>query len=182
MKTQTFELITSSETNEWYTPPWLITIAREFYDGEIDLDPASCELAQSWIKAKKYYTKEQNGFGHKWIGRIWLGKVWLNPPYGSKSQTNYGTNVWCSLAAQYFTNCKAGLEILLLVGGTSQGKKECQRLGLTLSFEKRIKFIDHTGLIQKSPPPAPDLIYLGHRNARFVECFGHLGLISQIIN
>jgi hypothetical protein len=60
---------------ERYTPPDVIAIARRVL-GQIDLDPAACAVAQKWIKAKKFFTVENNGLNQKWHGR-----VWLNPPY-----------------------------------------------------------------------------------------------------
>lgn len=62
--------------NEWYTPKRYIHAAKQVM-GDIDLDPASCELANKTVQAKSYYTKEQNGLMLPWYGRIWL-----NPPYG----------------------------------------------------------------------------------------------------
>src|SRR2546430_17584816 len=64
------------KSNEWYTPSKYIETAREVL-GSIDLDPASCELANRTVKADKYYTKEDDG-----LSKEWHGNVWLNPPYG----------------------------------------------------------------------------------------------------
>jgi phage N-6-adenine-methyltransferase len=72
----THQLISQSNSNEWYTPPEYIEAARSVM-GAIDLDPASNEIAQEWIKATAYYTAEDNGLAHEWHGRIWL-----NPPWG----------------------------------------------------------------------------------------------------
>jgi len=47
-------VLTSSASDEWYTPPETIALAREVMGG-IDLDPASSEMAQGWIQAETYY-------------------------------------------------------------------------------------------------------------------------------
>lgn len=60
---------------EGYTRPEIIELAREVL-GDIDLDPASNDIAQQWINSKTFYTKETNG-----LDKPWLGKIWCNPTY-----------------------------------------------------------------------------------------------------
>jgi hypothetical protein len=69
-------LISQSNSNEWYTPPEYIEAARQVM-GAIDLDPASNNIAQDWIKAETFYTKNNDG-----LSKDWRGRVWLNPPWG----------------------------------------------------------------------------------------------------
>lgn len=61
---------------ENYTPAPIIDRVREVL-GEIDLDPASCEMAQEVVKAKTYCTEKDDG-----LSMSWSGCVFLNPPYG----------------------------------------------------------------------------------------------------
>lgn len=65
----------NSGNNEWYTPAELIESARKVM-GEIELDPASSEMANQIVKAKTIYTIDDDG-----LSQEWFGKVWLNPPY-----------------------------------------------------------------------------------------------------
>ena len=73
----------STKNNEWFTPHIYIEAARSVMGG-IDLDVASCEIANKTVKAARYYTKEQDGLKQPWQGRIWL-----NPPFGKVDNKSY---------------------------------------------------------------------------------------------
>ena len=104
----------SSESNEWYTPPEWIELAREVMGG-IDIDPASCETAQKNVQAKYFYTQEEDGFNKDWHGRLWL-----NPPYGPRSKANniYGAGAWMEKAIAQFDagNVIEGFLLLRVTG------------------------------------------------------------------
>lgn len=69
-------IVHNSGNNERYTPAYIIQLATEVM-GSIDVDPASCEVANTeLVKASVYFDKEANG-----LLREWNGKIWLNPPY-----------------------------------------------------------------------------------------------------
>ena len=76
----------NSGHTEWVTPSYILDAARNtFGHGGIDLDPASSDLAQTKVRAARYYTKERNGLSYNWTGR----NIWLNPPYTAKDMTAF---------------------------------------------------------------------------------------------
>lgn len=71
--------LTSSATNEHYTPPEIIAAAR-YTLGEIDLDPASCARANTVVKARAFCHRD--GLDADWDFEQAPARVWLNPPGG----------------------------------------------------------------------------------------------------
>ena len=69
----------NSGNQEHYTPKRFTDSAR-LVMGSIDLDPASNEIANSWIGAALIFTIEKQG-----LNEDWSGNVWMNPLYDSKS-------------------------------------------------------------------------------------------------
>jgi ParB family chromosome partitioning protein len=66
---------TSSDV-EYYTPVEIIDAARRVM-GAIDLDPASSEIANRFVKAGQIFTKDDNG-----LKLHWFGNVFMNHPFG----------------------------------------------------------------------------------------------------
>lgn len=62
---------------EIYTPDQIIDAARQTFGGWIDLDPASCEVANKRVRAIRFFTKEDDG-----LRQPWFGNVWVNHPFG----------------------------------------------------------------------------------------------------
>ena len=72
------------QTNEeWYTSSYIVEKVREVL-GDIDLDPASNPVANEVVKARRIYTKDDDG-----LVQDWHGKVFLNPPFGSETMSRF---------------------------------------------------------------------------------------------
>ena len=76
-------VLTSSASNEAYTPPDVLEAARRALGGIIDLDPASCAVANEEVRARMIYTAKDDGLRRRAWGLARAGStVWLNPPGG----------------------------------------------------------------------------------------------------
>ncbi len=65
------------DSDSWYTPEKYVEAARLVL-GEISLDPLSSKEANKIIKAKKFYSLEDDAFKLDWCCKT----LWMNPPYG----------------------------------------------------------------------------------------------------
>lgn len=76
---------TSKESVEWYTPKWILEIARDVlgsFGGNIWLDPASSRKAQKAVNATFWYGLDHPDKSRRdGLAQPWDGNVFLNPPY-----------------------------------------------------------------------------------------------------
>lgn len=70
-----FQLLTRSDSPEWYTPAPIIDRVLQVL-GTIDLDPCSNPAPYN-VPAVLHYTQADGG-----LWRPWPGRVYMNPPYG----------------------------------------------------------------------------------------------------
>jgi phage N-6-adenine-methyltransferase len=121
----------SSESVEWYSPPEIINPVTEFYDGKIDLDPASNEFFTT--KAEFNYTWRDDG-----LKRSWLGKCYLNPEYGKNIK------LWTQKhneETKNFSEC-----IMLLPARTDTRWFHDLDFDVVVLLKGRVNFVDGTWL------------------------------------
>lgn len=152
---------------EWYTPAAYVESARKVM-GSIDLDPASCDFANKVVKAKRFFTKDENGQDRKW-----RGNVWLNPPYTSDLIKGFTDRLCDSFKAGQVSQA-----VFLTHNNTDaawwhKAAGSCQRICLTRG---RVKFYDGTGTAS-SPTHGHCFIYFGSRPELFVKEFSQYGSI-----
>lgn len=134
---QAMQVLTSSETNEWYTPPWITSLAEEVMGG-IDLDPASCEEANGWIGATWFF--DCHGLERKWWGR-----VWLNPPYG-KTGNRSNQDLWFEHLVDQFRGgmVKEGMILTKTVPGYQWWERWFRQWPVCM-LRERVEFIPPAG-------------------------------------
>ncbi len=161
----------SSESNEWFTPAEYIEAARDLM-GRIDVDPASCELANKIIQAKTYYTKRDSG-----LAKSWAGRVWLNPPYGFENGTS-NQELWTRVLIDRY---RAGLvrEAVLLVNANTEAKWFQPLYDYLICLtDHRIRFYNASGE-SSQPTQGNALIYFGKQRGRFIEIFSRFGTVVE---
>lgn len=155
----------NSGENDWYTPAHIIERARAVL-GTIDLDPASSELANKTVKAKKYYTKDDDGLTKKWSGN-----VWLNPPYSQPEISNFSKAV-VEKRGEYN-------QILIIVNNATETDwvQDMIKISDGVCFiKRRVKFIDKNGNPAGSPLQGQVVIYIGENASAFFENFNEIGI------
>lgn len=109
--------------DEWLTADSPYLKGARTVLGGIDLDPASCEAANKIIRAKTFWSKEDDGLSKDWFGRVWLNGPFSYPlveqftvkavdqyEHGKTKATIILTNNatdadWCQLLLKRFPVC-----------------------------------------------------------------------------
>jgi phage N-6-adenine-methyltransferase len=153
--------------NEWFTPPEYVDAARDVL-GEIDLDPATHEIAQKTVQALDYFTASDDGLVQPWHGR-----VWLNPPYVQPLIAQFVTKLVTEVSAR-----RVEQAILLTHNYTDTAWfHEAESAADLLCFTRgRIKFVDADG-DDCAPTQGQTFFYYGSAGERFREIFGQFGFV-----
>lgn len=155
----------NSGNNEWYTPPEYIEAARELMGG-IDLDPASCEIANRVVKAARFFTAEDDG-----LLQAWNGNVWMNPPYAADLIGKF-----CDKLADEFMGGNVPQAVVLVNNATEttwfNTLIECAAAVVFPS--SRVKFYMPDGKTG-APLQGQAVVYLGDMPLMFLERFRRFG-------
>jgi len=63
-------------SKDFVSPLEVIALTTSFFEGQIELDPASSQHANALVQAQKYFTWEQNGLNQTWKSK----NIYLYPP------------------------------------------------------------------------------------------------------
>jgi len=154
---------------ESFTPAQYIKAAREVM-GSIDLDPASNEKAQEVVKAKVYYTKEDDG-----LDKPWDGNIFLNPPY-SHPEVKYFVD-------KLLAELKPGQQAILLTNNNTDTNffHDAVRQAAVVCFTKgRINFLKPDGSVS-SPTNGQVFYYFGDNKDDFIRVFSQFGIMMGVL-
>lgn len=152
-----------SESEEWYTPPEYVEPFRRIVGG-IDLDPASCDLANHHIRARQIYTRDDEGLKQPWYGR-----VWLNPPYTAAGSAWDWARRLCK---EYEAGNVASAAMLVNAYiGNPAWKRIWRTADAACLVDHRICFIDHEAIQQNRPTKHNIIVYFGPAAEAFCEAY-----------
>ena len=160
----------------WMTPTWVLDLAREVM-GEIDLDPASSALANTRVRAARYYTKADNDRVIPW--KHPSGKpqsIWCNPPFSKVG----GVSQVAPFLARMQEEWDAGRlndGMLLTNVSTSAAWFKDMWPHLLCFFTKRLHFTHPDPQVQDSPRYDNVLAYWGYSPQTFHYVFSPYGHI-----
>lgn len=169
--------VKAGATSEWYTPKYLINSAMKVMGG-IDLDPASCEVANETVGAVEFwgmYTIPGS------LARPWPGRVWMNPPYSGYAGQ---ANEWLAyMAGQYAAgNIWAGMALVQMSTLYQTGAQQLGWMGSICLLNHRVCFLDENGVEMKSPSQSHVVFYVGRDHAKFADVFHQHGLVTISAN
>lgn len=160
----------SKPDNEWYTSVDTVDPVREFFGGQIDLDPASCAEANRTVGAARFFGQREDGLKQRWKAR----NVFLNPPYRTDGG---GLEPWLRKAMKEYSRGNVS-EVIMLMPCVLQSK------WFRLAWKFPMCFL-HDRLAFRRPGTSKRasiiwshvLIYIGPDEKRFTEAFAALGRV-----
>ena len=177
--------IHSSNSDEWYTPVYICYAVGDML-GQIDLDPASCEQANSRIQAKHIIGAEHDSLKqdwHAWTKATRPISIYLNPPGGKVGNQSQAFLFWEKLME---LRASSSLEHAIVMAFninqlaiTQQSKYHAMTEFPICIPQKRIQFISSGGK-KNNPAHNNCIVYVpgtvNHSN-RFLDIFKHIGAI-----
>jgi len=154
--------------NEWYTPDEYLDLAREVL-GEIDLDPASTDLANERVRARRIFTIIEDG-----LAQPWSGKVWLNPPYSQPAIAHFADKMveeWTVLS-----QIEAAIVLTHNYTDTAWFQQLAGHASAICFTRGRVRFVSPSGELA-APTQGQAFFYFGGHAGRFAEVFGDTGIV-----
>lgn len=163
-------VVETTHQNEWFTPPEYIELARSVL-GEIDLDPASHPIAQEWVRAAEFFTKEDDGLKKKWRGR-----VWLNPPY---AQPDIGLFIDKLISEVSGGSVHEAIVLTHNYTDTAWFQKAAEVSSVICFPRGRVRFVSPEGVLA-APTQGQAFHYFGASAERFANVFSGVGFIAEV--
>jgi phage N-6-adenine-methyltransferase len=156
----------SAKTDEHYTPEKITNFLYQFCS-EFDLDP--CSNPTKNIKAKRHYTKEDNG-----LEQTWEGSVFINPPFSD-------VETWVNKALDEYVqgHCKEVVFLSKFDGRVGWFKPLISNFSPFCIVQGYVSYYGNDG---DSATFTTALWYLGDRQKEFAQVFDGLGWVCALVD
>ena len=162
------QLINADSGNyEYYTPLDIVERAR-LTMGSIDLDPFSSLKANKGVKAKKIFTKDDDGFSHDWVG-----KVWVNHPFSRENNKKIFNK-----AIHEYESGNAEQICLITYASTSEGWFKSSMDYPQCFIYGRTNYYLPDGTVKKGVTKGSVVTYLGKDLDSFYNNFKDIGKVK----
>lgn len=165
-------------SQDWGTPEKYVNAVRDFFGGQIDLDPCSnkCSIVDARIE---YRLPRQDGLKESWD----FPTIYVNPPYGIDKERGTSIKKWlckCAVANKEYKS-----EVLALVPvatNTGHWKNYVfgKATGVCFLYDTRLKFLVNGQNGGKGAPMSCAMIYWGSNFEKFFSRFGKFGAVVDL--
>ena len=165
-------------SQEWGTPEIYVNAVREFFGGDIQLDPCSNEY--SIVHARtEYCLPGRDGLHETWN----FATIYVNPPYGIDKQRHTSIKHWLSKCSMAHADYQS--EVLALVPvatNTGHWKKFVfgNACGICFLYDTRLKFLVNGENGGKGAPMSCAMIYWGGGYDKFLSVFRKFGAVVDL--
>jgi len=165
-------------SQEWGTPEKYVDAVREFFGGDIELDPCSNEY--SIVHAgTEYRLPDRDGLRETWNFRT----IYVNPPYGIDKERRTSIKNWLAKCAM--AHADYGSQVLALVPvatNTGHWKRYVfgNACGVCFLYDTRLKFLVNGQNGGKGAPMSCAMIYWGRDFKRFMAVFQKFGAVVDL--
>lgn len=168
----------NTQSQSWGTPHKYVDAIKNFWGGEIALDPCSNNF--SIVKANtEYKLPDNDGLTSSWDFKT----IFVNPPYGSDRSRGTSIRNWLAKCADANLKFKSSVIALIPVAtNTMHWKKYVFGSANAICFlsDTRLKFLVDGNDIGKGAPMACCLVYWGNDVDRFIQHFSPYGATVDI--
>lgn len=155
---------------EYYTPHHIIEAARGVMGG-IDLDPASSPAGNERVKARRFFTEQDDGLQHGWRGR-----VWMNHPFSAANN-----KLWPRRLVDEYRCGNVSQALCITYAATSEAWFQCLAAWPQCYLCPRTNYVLPDGSLKKGVTKGSVVTYLGQRQWKFAEAFAPFGFCKARI-
>jgi hypothetical protein len=165
-------------SQEWGTPHKYVDAVKDFFKGDIDLDP--CSNDHSIVNALlEYRLPEHDGLRESWNFK----RIYVNPPYGIDKERGTKIKHWLYRCAE--AHKTHGSEVLALVPvATNTGHWKNYVFGrataVSFLYDTRLKFLVDGRDEGKGAPMSCAMVYWGKQYERFYDIFIQYGAVMDL--